>query len=95
MSKRKNSYKLKEAAERLDVSVKTLYRIKKRGEIHVQRFGKRTYRITDAELERYIKNTRILRECKDGKNSGFTNQAENETETGGLAADCGICGGQP
>ena len=51
-----NYLKVKEAAERLDVSQATIYGLIDRGEIWFTRISKRLYRIPEDKFEEYIKD---------------------------------------
>lgn len=50
---------VKQAAERLNVSTKTIFRRIKDGSISAIRLGEKTIRIEDAELQRYANSNLI------------------------------------
>ena len=60
MDKNKNQaeyYTAKELAEKLSLNVMTIYRYIKAGKLKAHKIGKE-YRITHAEFERFMRNTR-------------------------------------
>jgi excisionase family DNA binding protein len=52
---------LKEASQFLGLSIPTLYRLGKKGDIELIRVGERGTRVTKVSLDRYLKNAKRVK----------------------------------